>query len=833
MKKIMLLSILFIITSLIGKEYLVSPATGNLNELRTIKPINTIDGLVYYESNNNFSKKFSSNMLLLQKATDISLKNNRLTQEELELIEKSFNKVEKILNSIDLSEKITELIVGANILDAKGIVYSIWDLSLKNKVQAIFPNNPGAVDTIEQLVKLAIDTVIEKTKFETSILARATGKKFTEEVLSKVTGKLNVAFMVYSGIMNTAKLVNAYRSLKNVNDVQKKQIENIVMSSFIYDYVLKYKGDIQRMYRNYVPGHVICKTYDTKQLHNFWTVWFYYNKKENDNDEWFSKLSLSSLSTKEQYNLALETWKLLIKYDTHFFSDTPASLIEDIEKYDKRYYKIYRTQLNFYKQTSNANINRALYSMPLKIADNDYDSIKNGCLREIFYYQIYFTANTQDKLSYEKKKLDSSSKDVEVYKVKSRFKFHTLYNGVDGEYTINSNFYLPAFYPDVPDDYWAMPYIYDLFKKDIMTGYKNRNFGIKNNITNGEFLAVFVRSFYKDATKIVKNYKQLKFPLNYATYLKEKKNLDVDLSNINRPAKRGYIAKILALYLNKNLKYKELDGDWDTYSDYLNQKCILNGKKDLIYKGYMKFAPNDYITRDEFAVMISNTLKVKSGNVLTCNKRKHYPFKFNTLGANIVSLPATSEKVTSKWYKKQGEGKVFSTYLGVNAIEGKNDYINSSADEQCTGLIKRFYKTIFNMPYTSNGNGKYVAQNIVTNSKNKDLKYQGKKIKLYYQTNGLSKIAPVNGSIISLDNNGDSVGHVAIAKNVICNSTNTKCSVYLFEQNYTWYDKSSKTYKIAKNRYAVFTKDKNGYWQGSVAKHNAIGWTIAKYDEEI
>jgi len=367
-------------------------------------------------------------------------------------------------------------------------------------------------------------------------------------------------------------------------------------------------------------------------------------------------------------------------------------------------------------------------------------------------------------------------------------------------------------YKDIPFNYWAYPNIMKLKKLGLMTGFPDGTFRPKNKLTIGEFLAVFTGAMYgKNEQNIASRHNNYKFPKNYAAYLHEVKHLNIDYNSIinklNSPATRGYVAKVIALTLNPNITYEKLDGDWDTYSDLLFKYDITAGKKRG--KCYY-FAPDDYITRAEFSVFM--------GQLITNKNSK----KFNKIRKKClykVELPS-SKNLYSEWIDKPEQNQTIDTYLNVDAKSGTNDMLGNY---QCTELIKRFYKKIFNMSETNNGDGKDVAKKIVENSKKYNLSYNNKKVILKYFPSG-SFEHPVNGSVISFYPN-----HVAIAKKVDCN--NTKCNVYLFEQNYVHYDKNDKKYKAAYARKAIFTKDKSGRWSGSVDGHNAIGWTIAYYKQ--
>ena len=170
--------------------------------------------------------------------------------------------------------------------------------------------------------------------------------------------------------------------------------------------------------------------------------------------------------------------------------------------------------------------------------------------------------------------------------------------------------------------------------------------------------------------------------------------------------------------------------------------------------------------------------------------------------------------ISKEYVASPGYGHVFQTYMGIKAYANNLDY---SGLYQCTDLVKRFYQKVFNIKPFSSGDGQYVASKY----DGKKGKYNGRNIILKYYKNLSSIKKPINGSIISFDT-GNGIGHVAIAKKVSCNNKDTKCSVYLFEQNYS-YTIKNKTY-IAHSRKITFTK-LNGKWSGDTV----VGWTNPLY----
>jgi hypothetical protein len=404
-------------------------------------------------------------------------------------------------------------------------------------------------------------------------------------------------------------------------------------------------------------------------------------------------------------------------------------------------------------------------------------------------------------------------------------------------------------FPDLEKNSFFNSYIVKLFNSGIISGHPDGEFKPKRKVSIGELLLMSVRAILDIDLSLENNLeKEGMYFSRYAEYLNNK-NIDINYNDIknyknnslDKPASRGYVAKVITNIVSYKFKldkitYKKLDGDWDSYSNFLSQKCIVGGKEDEENKGFKRYSPIDLISRDEVSLIIVKAMEFYNDKNLFC-ERKIYNFSFHNLG-NIVELQATTESLDSKWKKissnANDENNIFSTYLGVNAYEGY-DTKDSNNKYQCTELVKRFYKDKFGMPFTSNGNGKFVAQNLQVNSSKHTLKHNNKTIKLTYHPNQSSE-KPVNGSVVSFyqssDGEGDNdIGHVAIIKKITC-STSNKCEAVLFEQNYTYKDKNSDKHNIAFARKATFSKI-NEKWNGLADnKHKAVGWTIAKYKGE-
>lgn len=407
-------------------------------------------------------------------------------------------------------------------------------------------------------------------------------------------------------------------------------------------------------------------------------------------------------------------------------------------------------------------------------------------------------------------------------------------------------------FPDLENGNFFNFFIFKLFNHGVVKGYPDGNFKPKNSVSIGQLLAMSTMAILKNNLKPYKNLE--KNGIYFSRYAEDLNNKGIDIdydsikdyenNSLDVPASRGYVAKIISNLISykfklNNIQYKRLDGDWDTYSDFLSKNCIINGKIDTLHEGFNRYDPNNLITRDEVSLVIVKAMEFNNNKTLLCKKRKKYSFSF-TNDKNIVELPANQELLGSEWKKISSDANskniIFSTYLGVNAYEGYNvkpctEHDASGCNKyQCTDLVKRFYKDVFGMTQTTNGHGKSVAKNLQSHSNSKTLKYNDKQVKLTYHPSGDGE-RPINGSVISFDQQskngkGNLWGHVAIAQKVTCSSYN-KCEIVLFEENYT--KKDAGQYNIAFSRKAIFTKT-NGKWSGLADnKHKAVGWTIAKY----
>jgi len=686
-KRIFIL-MLMAVALLYSQELPVFPSLGNMGKIGNTDGFTTIDGILLYDNKNiKIIKRLKSNFLLLNKITKISLKNNVLTKEELDDIERFHKEFDNLINKIDITQKIVELINNANFIDAKGLAYSIYDLVIKPNLQKtqFYKNNSGKFEIFENTIKLSLEYVIEKNKYiNSSLIMGQINDKVLKNILVKfadVTGKV---FAYWTGVVNTLKLSNNLAALKEVGKVQKQQIYDLSITSFLYDYILKYNSNLNKMYLKFVindPKKMFYKNCKEDNF-NFWTVWFAYNNKINNNDEWFSNLKFSKLNIREKFNAALKTWLLMAEYDSHFLQDAQFVIKKEVSLIDNK--KIITTKQNLYSKNNKFD---KLYLMP-SIVDN-FDNLEKGCMENNLSEIIYFKGGYNDGFNEEKKQVDNSNKILKVVKIDNlQIVYKTVTNkGKNREVDISfAPFYIKSFLTDIPKNYWAMRQIGNLYNKSIMTGFPDGTFRPENNVTIGEFLAVFTGAMYgKNEQNIASRYNKYKFPKNYAAYLHEVKHLNIDYNSsknkLNSPATRGYVAKVIALTLNPNLENNQtiynnrkelLYGDWDKYSLFIHDKGIVSGK--LNECNYYSYSPEDKITRDELAVYIDNLIKVNKGIKLKSNINKNYPYPIKKFKYVLDGVYST---------KYLGRSNNIKKHLGIDFMADKDTNVISV----CNGKV--------------------------------------------------------------------------------------------------------------------------------------------------
>jgi len=598
--------------SLLGREYNLFPGIGNLNEVRGKHTISTIDNKVFFDPKVPYlNKVLINNRLLLQKASDLSLTNNKLTSQELKDIEQNYIEISKLIDKADLSKKLQSAVVGYVTVDAKALFDVTWliisDLVKENYKDSLEKHTTlnMLLNIAEQIVLTSIDIAIEKYGVNTSLFY-----KFIPEILSKGFG---TATAIYDGVVNTTKLINTLSAIVEVNNVVRKQAYDMLVVSFIYDYIFKYKSNINEMYKDTVkiPSSEVINNYN-----NFWTLWNEYQRKNNRS----LRYKLGN-GTALAYAAALETNKLLEKYDKNFFINIGMRewVYDDGEKY-----------LSFFADPSTLN---KKYFLPDDVKFAGYNGLYNSFLHGDFakdkklIFTVYFTGNFTEN----NKIIDGTLQKKNVLLIhNARIRIKAINDKgkdvVSREIKLEQ-FYVPNFLSDITKKYWASKSIFKLFKKNIISGYDDGKFKPKNDVTIGQFLKMITNAIYlsTDKSKLIAVSKTNNIDFsNYANFLKDKK-VDIGLEDseykiqLASEASRGYIAKVITSIMadkgfTKKISCSKTSGDWNKCSDFLNSKCIAIGSDG-------KYLPLTNITRDEVAVMIVRTMNVVGGDKLTCTDR--------------------------------------------------------------------------------------------------------------------------------------------------------------------------------------------------------------------
>ena len=170
-------------------------------------------------------------------------------------------------------------------------------------------------------------------------------------------------------------------------------------------------------------------------------------------------------------------------------------------------------------------------------------------------------------------------------------------------------------FADVKDDYWGKASIDYVSSKGYMVGY-GKDFGVLDNVTEGQYLAVLCRIFgYKNQSPLT-----VEEPARALGLLQP-----TDVVNIASNLTRGNIAKytIRAFEkLNPNISYPDyLEGysstilDFNTLSGELKPVALKCVEKGLLAGGPDgKFNPNDYTTRSQAAAFIHRILEQSERN---------------------------------------------------------------------------------------------------------------------------------------------------------------------------------------------------------------------------
>lgn len=369
-------------------------------------------------------------------------------------------------------QKILDNIGNAVVLDAKGMFYAVWDNTFKPLLWGLVKK--GKIDTvwldiIEQVVKSSIDILYLQK--ETNLLI---SNGVVNNLFSGIVKGLNTASLIYQGIINLAKLENAMNSLSNISKISKKQAENTMITSFIYEYVYKYNSNIDKMHNSLKPKSMTADT------NNFWSIWalFQENKNPNAKKKFYGEW-------KNYYNVAVKTNEILKKYDINYFN------IKFIERIKNTLDNVYLPTINV---DATAHFNKK-YFIP--------HNIKTQFIQWCFFTGKFSNMkNVTISIEYipnmrpfsDLKTIDNTNKKVYVRYLKNPKLNIQIFvkNGrypeiVENQVLQLQSFYLPGFFDDFPHNYWAMPAISRLFNKEIINGYSDGTFKPEANVTIGEF----------------------------------------------------------------------------------------------------------------------------------------------------------------------------------------------------------------------------------------------------------------------------------------------------------------------------------------------------------
>ena len=619
-----------------AKQFVIYPSVGRYVDLVGKNEFPSIDGKTFYNPSSIYqSKLLSTSALLLRKVTEELSISSQLSQEELDRIDNVFNDVNKMIEKLDIGKKIGTYFLGVHTFDRKVLFNFIWSFISKGLKEHFGDNlkegtlERFVIDSVEQAVLVSIDIILIKKEVETAYL-----QKYFPKLFSKAFGRI---LGIYDGALSASRLINAVTGSVQVAKNQMENAKNTLPLLFLIDYAMKFESDI-----NLMALDIYNKT--EKYPESFWGVWYHYMK----DNLIYSDIS-DKLGNPDLYEAAQKSIQFIEKYGNGGMFN--GQLTQHIDIDDKEVIKSY--------SGVGLKVNKLYYMPKISSIDMGFDlgsgyfrgDYKEEDLNFILYFDVPSFQELEDitdvnKNYFYKKVNDNRLEYLYAREAKNaRFRLKVS-SGIGGTYKalknetreiIVDNFFVPGFLDDMSTKNWAMPYIAKLFNAGIISGYDDGTFRPKTNVSVGQFLLMSTKALlykkYKNKIDTSKEINNITFT-NYAEFL-HSLGIDIDYSSIknyssgsmDKDASRGYIAKVLTsmfTYREGGINYKKLDGDWDSYSDFLSKECISSGKDDLSRPGYKKFAPNDAITRDEVAVMISKAMDVSDGTKLSCMPRKKY-----------------------------------------------------------------------------------------------------------------------------------------------------------------------------------------------------------------
>ncbi|MGM7634622.1 S-layer homology domain-containing protein [Bacillus sp. Hm123] len=203
---------------------------------------------------------------------------------------------------------------------------------------------------------------------------------------------------------------------------------------------------------------------------------------------------------------------------------------------------------------------------------------------------------------------------------------------------------------DVPRTYWAKQEIDFLVQNDIIQGYKNGNFGVKDPVKRWQAAIILARALgiendpapnpgFRDVPTSHQAYNAIAALTKYGVFSK------ASSFNLNGKLTRAQMTKILTesfgLRYNSPTNFKDVKSNaW--YYKYV-QAVAFNGIANGDKKGY--FLPNKATSRTEFAVFMARTLneQFRSGVQVTVTGTQFQ--SDGRLKMNVVLFNNTSNKV--------------------------------------------------------------------------------------------------------------------------------------------------------------------------------------------
>ena len=260
-----------------------------------------------------------------------------------------------------------------------------------------------------------------------------------------------------------------------------------------------------------------------------------------------------------------------------------------------------------------------------------------------------------------------------------------------------SAFVLPLRFSDVKNDYWGKASIDYVSSKGYMVGYGDE-FGILDNVTEGQYLAVLCRIFgYENQSPLT-----VEGPARELGLLQKN-----DVVNVTKNLTRGDIAKytIRAFEKLNNTSYpdyleayKGIIQDYDELSGELKPIALKCVEKGLLAGGSDgRFSPNDETTRAQAAAFIHRILEQKERDKVKPIFADPDP-EFEA----FMNSPEAARVVNPHCYYKVIDGKVlFTKYAEKEPIFILPTHSNKD-------INKKFYEALKTLTNIAKEQGNYV-----------------------------------------------------------------------------------------------------------------------------